>query len=216
MFFFSGLEISFEKPAAFGIVIALGCENMSVLFVCLAGLVFFWDKRDSGTLALWLCECPRMGRFSLFAPFNVHVALQLRETNFSPSSSRLSLGLLQRLFLRASSSLFLSFSFFPSRGRSGGGRRAEASQRAHSGHCVQASKQYLPQPSVGSRETKPVLIPPNEPTQQSLLLDLYLLKSGEEKSSSFSTFPGICRLIDCFARAVCIFWNAWNWKNIRP
>lgn len=54
--------------------------------------------------------------------------------------------------------------------------------------------------------------PPNEPTQQSLLLDLYLLKSGEEKSSSFSTFPGICRLIDCFARAVCIFWNAWDWK----
>lgn len=54
--------------------------------------------------------------------------------------------------------------------------------------------------------------PPNEPTQQSLLLDLYLLKSGEKKSSSFSTFPGICRLIDCFHRAVCIFWNAWNWK----
>ena len=54
--------------------------------------------------------------------------------------------------------------------------------------------------------------PLNEPTQQSLLLDLYLLKSGEEKSSSFSTFPGICRLIDCFASTVCIFWNAWDWK----
>lgn len=57
--------------------------------------------------------------------------------------------------------------------------------------------------------------PPNEPTQQSLLLDLHLLKSGEEESSSFSTFPGICRLIDCFARAVCIFWNAWDLGNIR-
>lgn len=54
--------------------------------------------------------------------------------------------------------------------------------------------------------------PPNEPTQQSLLLDLYLLKSGEEKSGSFSTFPCICRLIDCFARAVCIFWNAGDRK----
>lgn len=54
--------------------------------------------------------------------------------------------------------------------------------------------------------------PPNEPAQQSLLLDLYLLKSGEEKSSSFSTFFCICWLIDCFARAVCIFWNAWDWK----
>lgn len=52
--------------------------------------------------------------------------------------------------------------------------------------------------------------PPNEPAQQSLLLDLYLLKSGEEKSSSFSTFFCICWLIDCFARAVCIFWNAWD------
>lgn len=57
--------------------------------------------------------------------------------------------------------------------------------------------------------------PPNEPTQQSLLLDLHLLKSGEVESSSFSTFPGICRLIDCFARAVCIFWNAWDLENIR-
>lgn len=37
----------------------------------------------------------------------------------------------------------------------------------------------------------------NEPTQHSLLLDLYLLKSGEEKSGSFSTFPGICQIIDC-------------------
>lgn len=57
--------------------------------------------------------------------------------------------------------------------------------------------------------------PPNEPTQQSLLLDLYLLKSGEEKSSSFSTFPGICWLIDCLARAVYIFWNAWDWKILK-
>ena len=29
----------------------------------------------------------------------------------------------------------------------------------------------------------------NEPTQHSLLLDVYLLKWGEEKSGSFSTFP---------------------------
>lgn len=40
--------------------------------------------------------------------------------------------------------------------------------------------------------------PPNEPTQQSLLLDLYLLKSGEEKSSSFSTFH-------CFLSAYWLF-----------
>lgn len=89
-----------------------------------------------------------------------------------------------------------------------GGGFAEGPQWA----LCPSPKQYLPQPSLGSLETKPVLIPPNEPTQQSLLLDLYLLKSGEEKSSSFSTFPGICRLIDCFARAVCIFWNAWIGK----
>lgn len=53
--------------------------------------------------------------------------------------------------------------------------------------------------------------PSNEPTQQSLLLDLYLLKSGEEKSSSFSTFPGIWQIIDCFTRTVCVFWNVWDW-----
>lgn len=52
----------------------------------------------------------------------------------------------------------------------------------------------------------------NEPTQHSLLLDLYLLKSGEEKSGSFSTFPGICQIIDCFPSTPCIFWNAWDWE----
>lgn len=55
----------------------------------------------------------------------------------------------------------------------------------------------------------------NEPTQHSLLLDLYLLKSGGggEKSGSFSTFPGICQIIDCFPSTACIFWNAWDWEN---
>lgn len=57
--------------------------------------------------------------------------------------------------------------------------------------------------------------PPNEPTQQSLLLDLYLLKSGQEKSGTFSTFLCICRLIDCPTRSRAGLLECLGSENIR-
>lgn len=86
----------------------------------------------------------------------------------------------------------------------------EASQRGPTVGIVSEPETIFTAALSGRPGNKASIDPPNEPTQQSLLLDLYLLKSGQEKSSSFSTFPGICRLIDCFARALCIFWNAWD------
>lgn len=86
---------------------------------------------------------------SLICSFNLRVALQLREPNFSPSSSLL---LLASCDVRASSpphrspllspslsSFFWLSSWVKGEAVEGGGRSAaEASQRAHSGHCVRA------------------------------------------------------------------------------
>lgn len=88
-------------------------------------------------------------------------------------------------------------------------RGAGALQRA----LCPGLQQYFPQASLGRAANKAGIDPSNEPTQHSLLLDLYLLKSGEEESASFSTFPGICQIIDWFPSPASIFWNAWDWER---
>lgn len=108
------------------------------------------------------------GPFLLFAAFYLRVAHQLREPNFSPSSSLLLLASYNvcSIFALPSSSfsshpfLFLLSNF--RKERSGRERRpgshggfAEGPQWA----LCPSPKHYLPQPSLGSLETKPVLIP---------------------------------------------------------
>lgn len=81
--FFSGLEMSL-KTRRFGVVIELGCKRSSV---CLFGWFgFLWAR---GTQELLECGCASVlgWAVSLIRSFNLHVALQLRQPNFSPSSS---------------------------------------------------------------------------------------------------------------------------------
>lgn len=178
------------------------------LFVCLFGCFgLLWA---SGTQELLECGCVSVLRWavSLICSFNLRVALQLREPNSSPSSSLLLLASYDVCSSEPSSPSrgFSLFSFFLGKGWSrrmeaGGRCAAEASQRGPTVGIVSEPETIFTAALSGRPGNKASIDPPNEPTQQSLLLDLYLLKSGQEKSSSFSTFPGICRLIDCFSRA---------------
>lgn len=136
------------------------------MFVCLAGLVFFGRQglRKSWNVA---ARVSSDGPFLLFAAFYLRVAHQLREPNFSPSSSLLllaSYNVCSSKHPLCPPLLFLflsSFIFF--------GQILEKSERrpvSHGGFAegpqwalCPSPKHYLPQPSLGSLETKPVLIP---------------------------------------------------------
>lgn len=114
------------------------------LSVCLFGcLGFLWAR---GTQELLECGCVSVLAWavSLICSFNLRVALQQREPNFSPSSSWPPTKFVAPSLLTALPLL----TPFPSRwfsswvkgeaGEGGGRSAAEASQRAHSGHCVRA------------------------------------------------------------------------------
>lgn len=115
-----------------------------VVFVCLAAWVFF---RATGTRELLECDSVSVlgWAVSLICSFNLRVALQQREPNFSPSSSLL---LLASYHARSSkhpllAALPLSSSFFRLQKRLEQPREADSPwrrlrSRAHSGHCVQA------------------------------------------------------------------------------
>lgn len=193
------------RTGRFGVVISVG--SLIWLFVCM--FAWFGFPRSRGTRELLERGCVSVlgWAVSLICSFNLLVALQLREPNFSPSSSRF---WPPTTFLAAPSRPRVFFFWVSSWGEAG-----SLWHRLHRGPTVgivSEPETIFTAALSGLPGNKASIDPPNEPTQQSLLLDLYLLKSGEEKSSSFSTFPGICRLIDCFARAVCIFWHAWDWK----
>lgn len=139
------------------------------MFVCLAGLAFFGQQglRKSWNVA---ARVSSDGPFLLFAAFYLRVAHQLREPNFSPSSSLL---LLASYNVCSSKHplcppllfFFLSSFFFLSNFRK---ERSSRERRlvSHGGFAegpqwalCPSPKHYLPQPSLGSLETKPVLIP---------------------------------------------------------
>lgn len=118
------------------------------MFVCLAGLVFFGQEglRKSWNVA---ARVSSDGPFLLFAAFYLRVARQLREPNFSPSSSLLLLASYNvcsskhplcspLLFLFLSSFFFRQILEKSETAERGGWSATEASQRAHSGHCVRA------------------------------------------------------------------------------
>lgn len=195
----------------------------SPFFVCL----FVWlcwfppAERDRGTFGTRRCELSSDGPFLLFAPL-IYLLHSSRESLIfllhHPRSSRPPAALLvapnapPRFFFFFFSCLFylLVPSWLKHPREAGCPRRGL--RAGPTVGIVSEAKTIFSAALSGLPGNKASIDPPNEPTQQSLLLDLYLLKSGQEKSGSFSTFPGIRRLIDCFARAASIFWNAGDWK----
>lgn len=173
-------------------MIALGSQTVC-LFDCFS---FSLANGDAESLGKRPCERPHMGRLLSFAAFYVRVCAPAeREFNLSPSSSPL-LVASHRVCsseppLRSSASshssvlpLFL-FGWVK--------RPVEADdsprlRREPTVGIVSEPETIFTAALTGLPGNKASIDPPNEPTQQSLLLDLYLLKSGEEKSSSFSTF----------------------------
>lgn len=175
-------------------MIALGSQT-----VCLFGCFSFsLANGDAGSLGKRPCERPRMGRLLSFAAFYVRVCAPAeREFNLSPSSSPLLVASHRVFLLRASSPLSSSTSshssVLPLFLFGWVKRPVEADdsprlRREPTVGIVSESETIFTAALSGLPGNKASIDPPNEPTQQSLLLDLYLLKSGEEKSSSFSTF----------------------------
>lgn len=85
LFFLSGWKMSF-RTGRFGVVISVG--SLIWLFVCM--FAWFGFPRSRGTRELLERGCVSVlgWAVSLICSFNLLVALQLREPNFSPSSSR--------------------------------------------------------------------------------------------------------------------------------
>lgn len=160
------------------------------------------------------------GFFPIICVFNLGVAFQLREPNFSPSSSLLFLAS-YHVGAPVSLSLFLQFqvsSWVKGKALDGSGRfKLFFFFFPRSGPTVvivSGPETIFTAALSGLHANKAGIDPPNEPTQQSLLLDLYLLKLGEGKSSTFSTFPGICWLIDCFAE-LSVYSRILELENVR-
>lgn len=136
------------RTSRFGVVISVG--SLIWLFVCM--FAWFGFPRSRGTQELLDRGCVSVlgWAVSLICSFNLLVALQQREPNFSPSSSRFwpPTTFLPRMFF------FGGFLLGQRRVVCGIGY-TEGPQWA----LCPSPKQYLPQPSLGSLETKPVLIP---------------------------------------------------------
>lgn len=154
------------------------------------------------------------GFFPIICVFNLGVAFQLREPNFSPSSSLLFLAS-YHVGAPVSLSLFLQFqvsSWVKGKALDGSGRFKLfffffSSVRAHSGHCVWARNNIYSSPLWAPRKQSRYWSPKWTYTAVFIVRSLSIKTRGGEKQH-FQHIPWHLLANWLFCWAVCIFQNS--------